>query len=158
MTWLAIGLAILAAGLAAALYRQLREFGKLKRWASQPRLTDPPEAEGAWGEVFNLLHRYRREVLKRRRELARLIVRSRRGAQALPYGVAVLDAQYRMDWCNEAAREHLGLDPEHDRGQPIVNVVRAPDFVEYLRAGNFSEALRLRSPGSPGTLALQVVS
>jgi len=158
MTWLAIALAILAAGLAIALYRQRREFGKLKRWVSQPRLTDPPEAEGAWGEVFNLLHRHRRATLRRRRELARLMVRSRRGAQALPYGVAVLDAEYRMDWCNDAARGHLGLDPERDRGQPIVNVVRAPEFVDYLRAGEFAEALRLKSPGSARTLALQIVS
>ena len=35
MTWLEILLAALAAGLAAMLYRQVREFGKLKRWASQ---------------------------------------------------------------------------------------------------------------------------
>jgi two-component system, OmpR family, phosphate regulon sensor histidine kinase PhoR len=158
MTWLAIGLAILATGLAAALYRQWREIGKLKRWASQPRLTDPPEAEGVWGDIFNLLHRHRRAMLKRRRELARLMVRSRRGAQALPYGVVVLDAQYRMDWCNDAAQEHLGLDPERDRGQPIVNVVRAPEFVDYLRAGEFAEALRLKSAGSARALALQMVS
>jgi two-component system phosphate regulon sensor histidine kinase PhoR len=158
VTWVAIGLAILTAGLAAALYRQWREFGKLKRWASQPRLTDPPEAEGAWGEVFNLLHRHRRAMLKRRRELARLMVRSRRGAQALPYGVVVLDTQYRMDWCNDAAQEHLGLDPERDRGQPIVNVVRTPEFVDYLRTGEFAEALRLKSPGSARALALQIVS
>jgi len=158
MTWLAIGLAVLAAILAGALYRNWREFGKLMRWASQPRLTDPPEAEGAWGKMFNLLYRHRRATLKRRRELARLMVRSRRGAQALPYGVAVLDAQNRMDWCNDAAREHLGFDPERDRGQPIVNVVRAPEFVEYLRAGEFSAALRLKSPGSTRTLAVQIVS
>ena len=158
MTWLAIGLAVLAAILAGALYRNWREFGKLMRWASQPRLTDPPEAEGAWGKMFNLLYRHRRATLKRRRELARLMVRSRRGAQALPYGVAVLDAQNRMDWCNDAAREHLGFDPERDRGQPIVNVVRAPEFVEYLRAGAVSAALRLKSPGIPGTLAVQIVS
>jgi two-component system phosphate regulon sensor histidine kinase PhoR len=158
MSWLEIVLAVLAAGLAAALLRQLRQFGKLRHWASQPRLADPPEAGGAWGAVFNLLHRHRRATLRRRRELARLMVRSRRGAQALPYGVAVLDTQYRVDWCNDAAREHLGLDPERDRGQPIVNVVRAPEFVEYLRAGNFSEALRLRSPGSGRALALQIVS
>ena len=158
MRWLAIGFAVLAVVLAIALFRQLWEFRKLKRWAAQPRLTDPPEAEGAWGELLNLLHRHRRATLKRRRELARLMVRSRRGAQALPYGVAVLDSQYRMDWCNDAAREHLGLDPERDRGQPVVNVARAPEFVEYLRAGEFAEALRLNSPGSPRTLALQIVS
>ncbi|HEY8070005.1 MAG TPA: phosphate regulon sensor histidine kinase PhoR [Burkholderiales bacterium] len=158
MSWLEIGLSLLAAGLAVALYRNLREFRKLRRWASQPRLSDPPEAEGAWGEVFNLLHRHRRATLKRRRELAQLMVRSRRGAQALPYGVAVLDADYRLDWCNAAAQEHLGVDPERDRKQALVNMVRAPEFVEYLRAADFSEPVRLGSPGGGRTLSVQIVS
>jgi two-component system phosphate regulon sensor histidine kinase PhoR len=158
MSGLEIGLALLAAGLAAVLWRELREFRKLKRWAAQKRLSDPPEAAGGWGEVFNLLHRHRRAMLKRRRELAQLIVRSRRGEQALPYGVAVLDADYRLDWCNAAAQDHLGLDPERDRKQPIVNVVRTPEFVEYLRAGNFDEPVRLGAPGDRRTLSLQVVS
>jgi len=158
MSWLEIVLALAAAALAALLYRQRREFRKLKAWASQPRLNDPPEAGGSWGEVFNLLHRHRRSTLKRRRELARLMVRSRRGAQALPYGVAVLDARYRLDWCNAAAHEHLSLDPERDRGQPIVNMVRTPEFVEYLRGGIFSEPLQLKAAGGRRTLSLQIVS
>jgi two-component system, OmpR family, phosphate regulon sensor histidine kinase PhoR len=158
MSWLEIGLAALAAGLAIALFRQLREFGKLRRWASQSRLDDPPEASGEWGNVFNMLHRHRRATLKRRRELAQLMVRSRRGAQALPYGVAVLDAHYRLDWCNDAAREHLGLDAERDRDQPIVNVVRSPEFVEYLRNNDFDEPLRLHAPGDARALTLQIVS
>ena len=158
MSGLEIALALAAAVMGVLYFRHQREFRKLRRWASQPRLSDPPEAAGGWGEVFNLLHRHRRATLKRRRELARLMVRSRRGAQALPYGVAVLDADYRLDWCNDATREHLGLDPERDRSQPIVNVVRAPEFVEYLRAGDFGEALQLRSPGNRRALALQIVS
>jgi two-component system phosphate regulon sensor histidine kinase PhoR len=158
MSWLEIVLALAVGALGALLYRQLREFRKLRRWASQPRLSDPPEAGGSWGEVFNLLHRHRRATLKRRRELARLMVRSRRGAQALPYGVAVLDAQFRLDWCNAAAHEQLGLDPERDHGQPIVNMVRAPEFVEYLRAGAFADHLLLKTAGGRRTLSLQVIS
>jgi two-component system, OmpR family, phosphate regulon sensor histidine kinase PhoR len=158
MTALEFILLLAAVGLGIALVRQLREFHKLKLWASQPRLSDPPEAGGAWGEVFNQLHRHRRATLKRRRELAQLMVRSRRGAQALPYGVAVLDADYRLDWCNDAAREQMGLDPERDRKQPIVNMVRAPEFVEYLRATDFSEPMRLGSPGGSRTLSLQIIS
>ena len=84
MTGLEIALTLAVGILAVLLFRQLREFGKLRRWASQTRLSDPPEAGGAWGDVFNLLHRHRRVTLKRRRELAQLMVRSRRGAQALP--------------------------------------------------------------------------
>ena len=157
MSALEIGLAVAAAGLAVALYRQFRELGKLRRWASQSRLDDPPEAAGDWGEVFNFLHRHRRATLKQRRELARLMVRSRRGAQALPYGVVVLDAGYRLDWCNDAARDHLALDPEQDRNQPIVNMVRAPEFVDYLRAADFSEPVQLGAPGSRRTLSVQIV-
>lgn len=157
MTWLEVGLAVVAAGFALAWYLERREFRKLRHWASQPRLGDPPEAGGAWGEAFNFLHRHRRSMLKRRRELAQLMVRSRRGAQALPYGVAVLDGAFRLDWCNEAACEQLGLDPLRDRDQPIVNMVRAPEFVEYLRAANFAEPLRLGSLGGRRTLSVQIV-
>jgi two-component system phosphate regulon sensor histidine kinase PhoR len=159
VTALAAGLAVIAALLGYALWRQWREFRKLRRWASQPRLGDPPEAPGAWGEVFTMLHRHRRAILKRRRQLAQLMVRSRRGAQALPYGVAVLDAEYRLDWCNAAAREYLGLDLQKDRGQPIMNFVREPEFVEYLRTADFSQPVRLQSGGTrPCMLALQIVS
>jgi two-component system phosphate regulon sensor histidine kinase PhoR len=140
-----IALALLVALLAAVLWRERREFMKLRRWAAQRRLNDPPEAAGAWGAVFNFLHRHRRENLRHRRQLARLIVRSRRAAEALPYGVTVLNARMRIEWCNHAAREHLGIDPERDRGEPIANFVRQPDFAEYLAAGEFSQPLRLKA-------------
>ena len=159
MTALTVALALAAPVLAWLLWRQWREFRKLKRWASQPRLSDPPEAAGAWGEVFTMLHRHRRSMLRRRRQLAQLIVRSRRGAQALPYGVAILDAEFRLDWCNTAAREHLGVDPERDRGQPLVNFLREPEFVDYVERGDFGRPLRLQSGAAPlRTLSLQIVS
>lgn len=157
MSGLEIALAFVAATLGVLYFRHQREFRKLRHWASHPRLGDPPEADGAWGDVFNLLHRHRRRTIKRRRELARLIVRSRRGAQALPYGVAFLNANYHLEWCNAAAREHLGLDPGRDLNQPIVNVVRSPEFVEYLRAGAFVNPLRLQSAGGTRSLAIQIV-
>lgn len=159
MTAAAVALGMLAAVLGIALFLQRREFAKLRRWAAQPRLTDPPEAQGRWGEVFNLLHRHRRATLRRRRQLARLIVRSRRAAQALPYGVAVLDSEFRLDWCNASAREHLGLDPERDRDAPIVRFVRYPAFAAYLEAREFAEPLRLQAGGPPPrALSLQMVA
>jgi two-component system phosphate regulon sensor histidine kinase PhoR len=156
---LSIALALVALALLGLLWRERREFRKLRRWASQRRLTDPPEASGSWGEVFTMLHRHRRATLRRRRQLAQVIVRSRRGAQALPYGVAILDAHYRLDWCNTAAREHVGLDPEQDRGQPVVNFIRQPEFVEYVARGDFNQPLRMQSGVAPSrTLSLQIVS
>jgi len=159
MNFLTAALALVAAAFAYAWWRQWREFRKLKHWASQPRLGDAPEASGAWGEVFSLLHRHRRAMLLRWRELARLIVRTRRGLQALPYGVAILDAHYRLDWCNHAARDHLALDAVRDRGQPIANFVREPEFVDYLASGDFARPVRLQfSVSRHRTLELQIVS
>jgi two-component system phosphate regulon sensor histidine kinase PhoR len=156
VTGLLVALALLAAGLGGALAWHLRELRRLRRWASQSRLPDPPESSGVWGEVFNALHRHRRENLRRRRELARLIVRSRRAAEALPYGVTALDGAYRIDWCNHAASDHLGFDPERDRGEPVQNFLRRPEFVAWLEARDFSQPLRLRMPGAR-TIAAQLV-
>ncbi|HEX5612104.1 MAG TPA: phosphate regulon sensor histidine kinase PhoR, partial [Burkholderiales bacterium] len=158
MTLLSALLLLVAAAFAWAWWRHQREFRKLRRWASQPRLGDAPEAPGAWGQVFSMLHRHRRGMLMRRRELARLIVRTRKGLQALPYGVAVLDALYRLDWCNDAARDHLNLDPGRDRGQPVANFVREPEFADYLEAGDFAQPVRLHSGTRPRTLSLQIIS
>jgi two-component system phosphate regulon sensor histidine kinase PhoR len=154
----AAGLGVLAAGLGWLLFRQLQGFEKLRRWAANRRLPDPPEAEGEWGEVFNALYRHRRAMLKRRRRLALMIVRTRRAAQALPYGVTALDAQFRLDWNNTAARLHFGVDPEHDRGQPVANFVRQPEFAEYLAAGVYDEPLHLRMSGETRVLSVQLVN
>jgi len=159
VTGLAIFLALAAAALGYALLRQLRERARLRRWAAQSRLPDAPEAAGAWGEVFNLLERHRRASVGERRRLARLIVRTRRAAQALPYGVTTLDPELRVEWCNATARTHLGIDPERDRGEPIANFVRQPEFVEYLQHRHRVEPLRLRTGGPEArTLSVQLVA
>ncbi|MDW8469506.1 MAG: phosphate regulon sensor histidine kinase PhoR [Burkholderiales bacterium] len=156
MILLVLALGIAVAVLAWLLWRERRELRRLRDWAAQPRLADPPEGEGVWGEVFDHLHRHRRAGLRRRRRLAELIVRQRRAAQALPYGVAVLDAGLRLDWCNRAGAAHLGLDPDKDRGQPIANFVREPAFVQYLEARDFSQPVRVVRAGER-TFALQIV-
>ena len=149
-------LAVAVVALVGLLWHDHRQFRKLERWAAQSRLDDPPETGGAWGRVFDALHRHRRANLHDRRMLARLMVRSRRGAEALPYGVALLDGDFRLDWCNAAVTEHFGVHPETDRGQPIVNFVRHPGFVEYLRVGDFGAPLRI--PSAERVLSLQIVS
>ena len=155
MTLLVLVLALAVLVLGIRLYLDRRELRRLTAWAAKPRPSDPPEALGAWGDAFNLLHRYRQSNLKRRRQLAQLIVRTRHAAQALPYGVTALDAEMRLDWCNAAARAHLGLDSERDRGQPVAHFVRHPDFVRYLEKREAAEPLRLKL-SSEGLRVLQI--
>ncbi|MGE0873271.1 MAG: phosphate regulon sensor histidine kinase PhoR [Burkholderiales bacterium] len=153
------GWATLALGFGVLLWRNYANLLELLDWAAQPRLSDPPQGEGVWAEVFDHLHRHRRANLRRRRELATLMVRTRRAVEALPYGVALLDGDNRLEWCNEVAQEHLGIDAERDRGQPVQNFVRQPEFFEYLASDDLAAGVVLRT-GPPGgrSLSVQIVA
>lgn len=155
----AAGWAVLSACLLVLLLSQYSDLMELYRWVSQPRLSDAPEREGVWGEVFEHLHRHRRANLRRRRELATLMVRSRRAVEALPYGVALLDAENRLQWCNETAHRQLGLDSARDLGQPVQNFVRQPEFARYLESGTYAGGIVLRvgAAGTDSSIAVQLV-
>jgi two-component system phosphate regulon sensor histidine kinase PhoR len=56
--------------------------------------------------------------------------------QASPNGVLMLDAQWRITWCNTKAAQLLGIDPVRDLAQLIVNLVRHPDFSYYLQTSD----------------------
>ena len=105
-----------------------------------------PAAPGARSST--LLHRHRRSMLKRRRELAQLIVRSRRGAQALPYGVAVLDADYRLDWCNDAgARPARRRSRARPRAADRQHGARSPSSSSTCARGFLPSRCGCDSPG-----------
>ena len=70
------------------------------------------------------------------------IERFRQAAEAMPDGIVVLDARSRIDWANPRALAQLGLDLAHDVGQPIVNLVRQPEFLRYLEAGDYGDVDR----------------
>ena len=152
----AAGWAVATALLAVSLYLEYAGFAALYRWASQPRLGDLPDRDGAWGDAFHLLHKHRRQALRRRRELARLILRTRRSVEALPYGVALLDGENRIEWCNATARDHLGIDAARDRGQRVANLVRHPEFADYLAGRAFSGAVVLREGAGTAARTLRV--
>jgi two-component system phosphate regulon sensor histidine kinase PhoR len=56
--------------------------------------------------------------------------------QASPNGVILLDGEARIDWCNDTAAVHLGLDVKKDRLQHIVHLVRDPLFTRYFAQDN----------------------
>jgi two-component system phosphate regulon sensor histidine kinase PhoR len=51
--------------------------------------------------------------------------------QASPNGVVLLDEESRIEWCNDTAASHLGLDARKDHMQHIVHLVRDPVFTKY---------------------------
>jgi two-component system phosphate regulon sensor histidine kinase PhoR len=52
--------------------------------------------------------------------------------QASPNGVVLLDPEGRIEWCNQTAAQHLGMDAKRDLMQHVVHLVRDPVFKKYL--------------------------
>ncbi|MGH8660827.1 MAG: phosphate regulon sensor histidine kinase PhoR [Burkholderiales bacterium] len=154
----ATGWAVLALAAIALLAYHLVKLAALTRWLRRPRADALPEARGAWDEVFALLYRFERSAAREADRLARALVRWRQAGEALPDGVVILDAQNRIEWCNEGAARHFGLDPGSDVGRPVINLVRHPEFVAYVEAEDYVHAIPLRSEHGGGLyLSVQVI-
>ena len=148
-------LAVLVALPAAALAYQLLHVRKLGRWLSGAQRGTLPEARGEWDRIFAHLYRREREHAREKRQLRHLVARSAQAGRALPDGVVILDEGNRVEWCNDRAEAYLGIDRRVDAQRPIVNLVRDPEFVRYVEAGTFSEAVNLRPARNPA-LALSI--
>jgi len=151
------GWAFFSLGLVGLLVHHVRHLGLLRQWASRSLTAAVPEGRGAWEEVFTLLYRRQRAETARNRQLAHSLARSRQAGRALPYGVAILDAEYRIVWCNDSCEAHFGIDAEADVGRPITNLVRQPEFVEYVAADEFSKPLQLKTARDGLVLSVQFV-
>ena len=152
------GWAVFCAVLATLLVRQLRQLRLLQRWVSGESNQPVPESSGVWDEIFAKLYRSRRDEIRRRGRIARLLARSLQAGRALPYGVAVLDAERRIVWCNDTAEGHFAISLATDIGQAITNLARQPDFQKYVDIGEFSEPLVLDTARPDGLiLSIQLV-
>jgi len=142
------GWSVFCAGLALQMVFHFRNFARLERWSKAPVVDGNLEGEGSWDGIFGRLYRHekdlREQIAKRDTEIAMLI----EAGQALTDGVVLLDQNNHILFCNTTAETQLGLVIRTDRGQPIVNLVRQPEFVRYLQEADFSRPLTLRSDRS----------
>src|SRR5438045_2633320 len=151
------GWSIFSLGLVGLLVHHVRHLSLLHQWASRSLTEAVPEGTGAWEEVFTLLYRRQRAETARSRQLAHSLARSRQAGRALPYGVAILDDEYRIVWCNDSCEAHFGIGAEADVGHPITNLVRQPEFVKYVAAGEFAKPLQLKTTRDGLVLSVQFV-
>jgi len=150
--------AALAVALALTLALQVRHLTRLLRWLRGGRVELAPDLPGPWGElVSRILRLYRRKQFHRQR-LLRLLRELRRSTAAMPDGVVVLNPQTEILWFNRTAARLLGLRGKGDVGLRIENLVRQPEFVRYLRGGQYALPVSVRTTAGPERhLSLQIV-
>jgi two-component system phosphate regulon sensor histidine kinase PhoR len=137
-----------ALGLALAitvilLFVQLSYLHQLGEWLNHPHSSRLPDGWGAWTDVFARLYRLRRDDERHQDELAEWLARFRQAMHLLPEGVAIMDDVLFLEWCNPAAERHLGLTLERDKGRRVTNLIRHPEFIDYIILGRYEQPLTL---------------
>ena len=145
-------------GILLLLFHHIRHVDRLVRWLQNPTPGRVPDGRGAWDQVFAVLHRYERLQTRQHQQLARTLARFRQAGRAHPDGVVILDADHRIEWCNDTAEGHFDLNVGTDTGQPVINLVRQPEFVAYVESKDYAHPVELRSPrGAGAILSVQII-
>ena len=166
MGWVAVAQDGLAPGLVlgAFVWLMLDSFyvARLLRWLRAEQNSETPAVlvgaapamRGIWGEVVDRTRRLLKNRDQQNQESQTRLDEFLAAMQASPSGVVLLDAQGRIEWCNQMATQHFGFDVQRDVLQHIANLVREPAFRAYMAAGNFSSDVVI--PGSFSTPARPV--
>lgn len=140
-------LALLIAAL-SVLGWQLYQQSRLIQWLRQGARSEPPDAGGLWGMVFDHFYSVQREHRRQVRHYQNVISRVQTSTQALRDGVIQLDRQGALTWWNPAAEKLLSLKPL-DQGQLLTNLLRDPDFIRFYNNQEISDTVQLENPAFP---------
>lgn len=119
--------------LSAWLILHLYQTNRLYNWLQNPKLSNIPHARGIWGDIFATLLSQAKSRKKRKQKLSSALFRLNRIAEAMPNGVLLIDDDGRIEWFNQPAAQHFGLDTAQDRNGILRNLVRTPEFHTFLQ-------------------------
>jgi two-component system phosphate regulon sensor histidine kinase PhoR len=120
-------------------------------WIDKGMRGIPPDTNGVWGEISDTLNRQRRRHRRTQEKMRRTINRVTRLTEALDEGVLVLHSDLTIDWWNSSAAKLLSLR-SNDRSTAVTNLIRDPEFVDYITQKEFVGTLKLRGNGQAGRI------
>ena len=131
--------------LLAIIMRQVVQINRFETWISRGGSRKYPKTTGIWEEIYYHVYRIKKNEKRRKKKLSSMIDQFRQSTEALPDAAVVLGVHDEIDWANKAARDVFGLQ-QADKGQRIPNLIRYPEFIRYLKSGNYKESVILPSP------------
>ena len=112
-------------------------------------------ANGAWGDMVERMRRLLRTKDQLIQASQARLHDFLAALQASPNGVVLLDAHAQIEWFNQTAAAHFGLETQRDLQQHFGNLVRDPAFAAYLASRDYGREVWM--PGRMAT-ALRPVS
>lgn len=120
------------------------QLQQINRWTTNLH-TPPPAAVGPWDDILAPIYRQLKQNRLQIHHLKSQVDAIIMAAEALPDGTVSLNQHFHIQWGNQTASTHLGLNLSSDRGQPIFNIVRHPSFVNYVQNKKWEQPLLLRN-------------
>ncbi len=158
--WLLVGLwaalLLFAVLLLCVLLYHIAKLVALQKWLSHPLRETLPDGLWLWEIVYSQLARMLRLQGQSEARLSAALDRFQQVGAAVPEGMVILDEFDRIEWCNPIAERHFGIEGQRDQGHHITNLVRHPEFVEYLKLQNYGEPLTLKSSRDTVEIVLSV--
>lgn len=136
----------LCAGALLSLLWQLRLMLIFERSLRTNNFEDVRYTGGFWAQAYSRLSKVKTRGSKHKRRYRRLLREVRKSTNAMPDGAIILDDNFEIVLCNVAAQDLVGIHPRLDRGQRVDHILRTPEFVRYLKVGEFNEAIEMQSP------------
>lgn len=127
---------------------------RLLAWLRTGDASESVMSSGMWGEVSDRIRRLMRAKEQIIRDSQTRLQDFLAALQASPNGVALLDSEGRIEWFNQMAGIHFGLDPQRDLLQHFGNLVRDPGFAKYFFNQDFLNELVM--PGRESSVARPV--
>lgn len=125
---------------------QIFNMVRLYHWLHDES-ADTPESIGIWSSIFERIHRLQKLSREQHERNERVIGEFRSMTNALPDATLVLDDLDNITWFNDAAHTLLGLRTPEDIGQPVTNLIRDPEFADWLSVQEHLEsAFQMFSP------------
>lgn len=133
---------------------------RLLRWLRMGDTSDVAMTGGFWGEMSDRVRHLTRSREQMTRDSQNQLQDFLAAFQASPNGVVLLNAQGQIEWCNQLAATHFGLQPLRDLLQHFGNLVRNPRFVSYIAARDYQSDIvipgRENTPSHPVQLSVKL--
>jgi two-component system phosphate regulon sensor histidine kinase PhoR len=126
----------------------LNQLRRIQHWLASPD-SEPPESTGVWGDIFDRIYNIQRRNSETHSQLQLTVDYLRDSFASMRDGVVMLDGSGTIEWNNKAAEVSLGLSYPGDRGQPILNLVRTPEFHRYYLAQDYDSPLLIQTNDDP---------
>jgi two-component system phosphate regulon sensor histidine kinase PhoR len=125
---------------------QLRQLLRFEAALRDHHFGSMKYGDSIWSQMYSRFAYLRHRNKVDRKSYRRVLKEVRKSTNAMPDGGIILNPAFEIVQCNKAAQRLAGFRRKADRGQRVDNILRDPAFGAYLKSGDFSPGIEIRSP------------